>query len=128
MESWVAVQPNDATRELTNLRATLNRLGTSGSAEFVAWELRVRSSLARALGEHHHITEEFSKVYWTGPPLGDHADDIRRFRRGLVNAGRVIDAAIYEVGLRDDEVPVAEESGIDAELWEHVAPEISAEA
>lgn len=102
--------------------------GTHDSGEFVAWELRVKSALARSLGELHHITEEFGKIYWTGPSLGDPAGDARWFQRGLVTAGGIIDAAIYEVGMRDDEVPVADESGIDGELWEHVAPEIRSEA
>jgi hypothetical protein len=123
-----AVKPEDAKRELTDLREKLKTLGAPESGEFVAWELRVKSALARSLGEQHHITEEFGKVYWTGPSLGDSASDARWFRRGLVNAGGILDAAIYEVEMLEDEVSVADESGIDAELWEHVAPEIRGEA
>lgn len=39
----------------------------------------------------------------------------------------MLDAAIAEVGMLADDMPIADESGIDAELWEHVAPEIRSE-
>lgn len=128
MAAWIDVKPNEAKRELTDLRAKLGTLRTTDSADFVSWELQVRSALARALGEHHHVTEKFTKVHWTGPSLGDLADDIRWFQRGVINARGILDAAISEVGLLGDQLPVADESGIDAELWEHIAPEINAGA
>jgi hypothetical protein len=40
----------------------------------------------------------------------------------------MFDAAIAEVSLLGDDTAVADESGIDAELWEEVAPEIRSEA
>jgi hypothetical protein len=46
----------------------------------------------------------------------------------LPKAQGTLDAAIAELELLADDVPVADESGIDPELWEHIAPEIQAEA
>ena len=40
----------------------------------------------------------------------------------------ILDAAIAEIELLADEVRGADESGVDAELWEHIAPEVQAEA
>ena len=49
------------------------------------------------------------------------------FRRAMTVAQGVIDAAITEMDLLADEVPAADESGVDAELG-GLAPEVPAEA
>jgi Protein of unknown function (Hypoth_ymh) len=128
MEALTRVKPEGAKQELSDLRAELGTLGTDDSGQFVSWELRVRSALARALGEQHHILKQFGDIYWSAPIGGGSlADDTRWFQRSADRAAGMLDAAIAEVGMLADKVPVADESGIDAELWEHVAPEIRSE-
>jgi hypothetical protein len=60
--------------------------------------------------------------------LGDTAVFQRVFLATVPEAQGVIDAAIAEVELLAGDAPVADEAGVDAELWEYVAPEIHAEA
>lgn len=60
--------------------------------------------------------------------LGDTSAFTGTFRATVPEAQGIIDAAIAELELLAEEVPVADESGIDAELWEHIAPEVAAEA
>jgi Protein of unknown function (Hypoth_ymh) len=124
-----SVNPEDAKRELSNLRAELATLAYANPGVFVSWELRARSALARALGEHHHILERFREIDWF-PPVGGGslAEDIQWFQRKADHGRGMLEAAIAEVGMLADDVPVADESGIDAELWEHVAPEIRTES
>jgi hypothetical protein len=50
------------------------------------------------------------------------------FRATIPEVQGILDAAIAEIELLAEEGPVADESGIDSELWEHVAPEIRSEA
>jgi len=90
----------------------------------VSWELRVRSALLRALGERHHILERFGKIRWSSSVGGSLSDEMKWFQRKADHATGMLTAAIAEVGMLADDMPVADESGIDAELWEHVAPEI----
>ena len=125
------VKPEDAITRLRNLRdeaATLP-LSTS-STEFNSWMPRARSVLTRALGEKHHITERFVNTRWTPSmfTMGDTSAFTATFRATIPEAQGILDAAIAEIELLADEVPVADESGIDAELWEHIAPEIQSEA
>ena len=91
---------------------------------------RARSVLTRALGENHHITERFVNTKWTPSmfTMGDTSAFTATFRATIPEAQGILDAAIAEIELLADEVPVADESGIDAELWEHIAPEIQSEA
>lgn len=125
------VKPEDAIARLRALRdeaATLP-LSTS-SAEFNSWMPRARSVLTRALGEDHHITERFVNTKWTPPmfTVGDTSAFTATFRATIPEAQGILDAAIGEFELLADEVAVADESGIDAELGEHIAPEIQSEA
>lgn len=125
------MKAEDATERLRALRAEANTLPPStSSAEFTSWDSRSRSVLSRALGENHHITQRFVEIRWTPSmyTLGDTSAFQRVFRATVPEAQGVLDAAIAEVELLAGDVPVADESGIDAELWEHVAPEIHAEA
>jgi uncharacterized protein Ymh len=124
------VKPEEAIERLTALRNEALPPSTS-SAEFNSWFPRVRSVLARALGETHHITERFLGITWTPSSYNMYDPDpafISAFQNARQRATGVINAAIAEIELLADEVPVADESGVDAELWEHIAPEIQAEA
>jgi hypothetical protein len=124
--SMIDVKPDKAKQNLTDLLGELASLRSTDSTEFVSWNSRVRSTLTHALGEQHHITRQFVRIMWSSPiGGGDHSS---WFRDGANEARGLLDAAISELGMLDDEVPVADESGIDAELWEHVAPEIRSEA
>src|SRR5690349_11735718 len=96
-------------------------------SDFVSWRLRTRSALARTLGEQHHITEAFNDIQWMGSIWADDAMHRSTFIGAEERAHGVLRAAIAEVEFLDDETPVADESGIDHELWEHVAPELRAE-
>lgn len=86
--------------------------------------------MTRVLGEKHHITERFIKIQWTPSifTIGDTQAFIDVFRATVPGAQGILDAAIAEIELLAGELPVADESGIDAELWEHIAPEVQAEA
>lgn len=86
--------------------------------------------LTRGLGESHHITERFIKIRWTPSTyvVGDRSAFTQAFKATIPEAQGVIDAAIAEIEMLVDEVPIADESGIDAELWEHISPEVQAEA
>ena len=78
MEPLNPVKSDDAVQELKALREELRELTSAESRAFVSWELRVRSALARAFGDHHHITEQFGDIYWTSPNFGgDLASDLR---------------------------------------------------
>ena len=120
------MKAEDAAKRLHALLNETAKLPPStSSAEFNSWNPRVRSVLTRALGESHHITLRFTAIRWT-PMVGESSEGF--FRRAMTVAQGVIDAAITEMDLLADEVPAADESGVDAELWEHIAPEVAAEA
>ena len=117
---------------LSALRDELAKLPRStSSAEFNSWNLRTRSLLTLTLGENHHITKKFVDISWDplvyvgGDPL---YSSLSAFLEALPEAQGTLDAAIAELHLLAEVVPVADESGIDAELWEHIAPEVQAEA
>ncbi len=118
----------DRTRALRAEAATLPH--ATSSTEFNSWKPRVRSLLTRPLGEHHHITERFVNTKWTPSmyTLGDTSAFSATFRATIPEVQGILDAAIAEIELLADEAPVADESGVDAELWEHIAPELQAEA
>ena len=86
--------------------------------------------LTRALGEHHHITQRFVDLSWT--PGAYMMDDTSAFPLAFHDtipaAQGLLDAAIAELKMLRDEMPVADQAGIDPELWEHIAPELQAEA
>jgi Protein of unknown function (Hypoth_ymh) len=122
------VKPEDAIREFNALLAELNALPPNPhSSEFVSWELRTRSAFTRAFGEKHYLTKQFLDTYWVSLVVGDPSADARAFRDGAESMRGVFSAAIAEVGLLGDDTPIADESGVDAELWKHVAPEIRIE-
>jgi hypothetical protein len=126
------VKPETAIHRLQALRDEVAQLPHSiSSAEYNSWYPRVRSVLTRALGESHHITKRFLAIDWTPPATligSTEAGFTRAFKAALPKAQGTLDAAIAELELLADDVPVADESGIDPELWEHIAPEIQAEA
>jgi hypothetical protein len=126
------VKPANATERLRSLRNEATSLPRSisptNSAEFNSWHPRTRSVLTRALGESHHITLRFINIKWTAVAIGDSQSSRNAFQRAILVAQGALDAAIAELELLAEELPVADESGIDAELWAHVAPEIQAEA
>ncbi|WP_152546884.1 TIGR02391 family protein [Amycolatopsis orientalis] len=125
------MKPDDAADRLRALHTEAAHLPTStSSAEFNSWNLRVRSVLNRALGETHHITETFLDIRWTPTmyTMGDNSAFINTFRATIPEAQGVLDAAIAELDLLADDTPIADESGVDPELWEHVAPEMQAGA
>lgn len=126
------MKPEEATERLRALRDEAAQLPHStSSTEFNSWQPQVRSVLTRALGESHHITERFVTTQWT-PSMYSMANAQaafeNTFRATIPEVQGILDAAIAELELLADDVPVADESGIDPELWEHIAPEIQTEA
>lgn len=124
------MQPDETIQRLRALRDEADSLPPSvSSAEFNSWQPRVRSILTRALGPTHHITERFVNIKWTPSmyTIGDSQAFRSTFQNTVPRAQGILDAAIAEIDLLADDTPVADESGIDAELWEHVAPEIQDE-
>jgi hypothetical protein len=119
---------------VTRLRALRDEAATlplsTSSAEFNSWKPRTRSALTRALGEKHHITQRFINTRWTPSmyTIGDTSAFTMTFQATIPEVQGILDAAIAEIELLAEEGPAADESGIDAELWEHVAPEIRSEA
>lgn len=103
---------------------------STSSSEFNSWKPRTRSALTRALGEKHHITQRFIKTRWTPSiyTLGDSGAFTSTFRATIPEVQGILDAAIAEIELLSKEGPVADEAGVDHELWEHVAPEIRSES
>lgn len=103
---------------------------STSSAEFNSWKPRTRSTLTRALGEKHHITQRFIKTKWTPSmyTIGDTEIFTQTFRATVPEVQGILAAAIAEVELLAEEGPVADEAGIDHELWEHVAPEVLSQA
>jgi hypothetical protein len=103
---------------------------STSSSEFNSWEPRTRSALTRALGEKHHITQRFINTRWTPSifTLGDESAFIGTFNATIPEVQGVLDAAVAEIELLAEEGPVADEAGVDHELWEHVAPEVRSEA
>ena len=65
-------------------------------------------------------------MYIDGPSARTAFENV--FRATIPKAQGILDAAIAELDLLAEDVPVADESGIDPELWEHIAPEIQTEA
>lgn len=77
------VKPEDAAARLRALRDEAATLPPStSSAEFNSWQPRVRSVLTRALGESHHITQEFVSMSWTPTMfvMGDNSAFTATFR------------------------------------------------
>lgn len=125
------MKADDAIERLRALREEASRLPPStSSTEFNSWKPRTRSVLSRALGESHHITQRFIETKWTPSmyTLGDSTAFTQTFRATIPEVQGIIDAAIAEIELLAEEAPAADDSGIDAELWEYVAPEIQARA
>ena len=121
----------EAISRLKALRAEAATLPPStSSAEFNSWKPRTRSALTRALGEKHHITQRFVRTKWTPSmyTLGDTEAFTQTFRATVPEVQGILDAAVAEIELLAEEGPVADEAGIDHELWEHVAPEVRSEA
>jgi hypothetical protein len=125
------MKPEIAIERLKQLRTEASSLPLSTSSlEFNSWHPRTRSTLSRSLGETHHITQRFIDIAWTPSAfrMGDSQVFSNTFRATIPEAQGVIDAAIAELELISEDVPVADDSGVDHELWEHVAPEVRAEA
>jgi hypothetical protein len=125
------MKAEDAIERLRALRDEAAMLPPStSSAEFNSWKPRARSVLTRALGGSHHITERFVSIQWSPImfTLGDESAFTETFRATVPEAQGVLDAAIAELEMLADEAPAADEAGVDAELWAHVAPEVAAEA
>ena len=121
----------DAIERLRALRAEAATLPASvGSADFNSWHPRARSVRTRALGQSHHITERFVGTKWTPSAyvMGDTSAFPSAFLATVPKVQGILDAAIAEIELLADDVPVADESGVDAELWEHIAPEVASES
>ncbi len=105
------MQPEEVIERLRALREEAATLPLStSSAEFNSWQPRVRSLLTRALGEHHHITERFIKTQWTPTihVMGDRSAFEKTFRATIPKVQGILDAAVAELELLADEVPVAD--------------------
>ena len=60
--------------------------------------------------------------------MGDSSAFTSFFRATIPEVQGLLDAAVAEIELLAEEGPVADEAGIDHELWEHVAPEVRSQA
>ncbi len=125
------MKPEDAAALLCALRDEAVTLPPStSSAEFNSWKHRLRTVLTLALGEQHHITQRFVSLSWTPGVfmMGDDSAFPDAFRDTVPAAQGLLDAAVAELEMLGDGIPVADEAGIDSELFEHIAPELRAEA
>ncbi|WP_082280132.1 TIGR02391 family protein [Mycobacterium colombiense] len=121
------MKPENAVERFENLLTELRQLpADTDSPEFTSWRLRTSSVLSRALGENHNITTVFGSVDWYSMSSDRHWE-IRAFEEGRQRAIGTLEAAIAELELLSEELPAADESGIDHELWAHVAPEVQAQ-
>jgi hypothetical protein len=123
------MKPGEAIERLDELSDELRLLHPSWkSTEFRSWKLRARSLLRRLLGADHHITKEFEDLDWVALAFGGESSDRAAFSLSSDMALGIFDAAAAETQLLADDVPIADEAGIDPELWEHVMPEVQSEA
>ncbi|MEH0933109.1 TIGR02391 family protein [Micromonospora sp. CPCC 205558] len=98
------------------------------SAQFSAWETKLRSVLIKALGETHHITSSFQKVSWT--PWFEPApreDMVKTFERARSISIGLVDAAIFELEHLAAVTDVVADAGFDPELWAYVGGHVVAE-
>lgn len=101
-------------------------------ARFRSWQHRVRSVLTKTLGESHHITQSFVKLHWSISFYAgnDHADRLanqQTFAEASQEALGLLDAAIFELEQLQQSMEIAEDAGLDAELWDHVKGHVVAE-
>lgn len=123
------MNPEIAVARLIALRAESDTLPPDPrKAVSVSWRTRTQSTFGRALGERHHITDAFVALRWSPMSYGTGDLIVSAFRRAMQQAQGLIDAAISELSTLEQDVALADEAGIDPELWAHVAPEVQAEA
>lgn len=122
------MKSEDAVDRLQGLDAELMVLEpTWKTAAFESWQLRTRSVLGHSIGKDQHITEAFNRTHWSSLSFDDSADR-HQFEQSRMLVHGMFEAAIAELQMLADEVPIADEEGVDPELWERVAPETQAEA
>lgn len=88
--------------------------------------------LTRALGEAHHITQDFVRLSWdagfySSNPVVDTNADREAFTSAATRARGLIDAAVFELEQLQGSVDIAEDAGFDPELWDHVKGHVTAE-
>lgn len=114
----------DPSQTLLSLRDELDDLPADPySSRSVSWRLRCRSALTRFIGADHYITKGFLGISWS-PAYATSTfatDDTIDRARGY------LDAAAHEAGVVSSTAGALDASGVDPELWEHVASYIAAE-
>lgn len=96
----------------------------AGGQEFTAWQKKVRSVVAGALGKDDSLVTDLENVSYTLWAFGVDTTQYewdRARHSGIREAVGLIDAAIYQMELQNDGVDLLDESSFDAELWAHVA-------
>lgn len=96
--------------------------------EHLRWKTSVSAVLRESLGTDSPSLQAFLNVryalgIWTGGP-GEADRDRAYFAARVSDAAAIIEAAIYELGLRSDDEGTGP-MGCDRELWNHVAHNIS---
>ena len=118
----------EATERLHALDGELELLAANYvTTEFRSWHLRTRSLLRRLLGADHHISAEFDELDWISI-VGDESWDRRAFNNARAAAHGILHATGAELELMADDVPIADEAGVDPELWEYISSDLRGEA
>lgn len=91
------------------------------------WRLNVRTVLAGALGEDHHLVREADKVKYSPGFWTENTDFRPYYKAGISRLAGVVDSAIYALELQNDPADVElDEASHDQELLAHVRNTIDA--
>lgn len=85
------------------------------------WRLNVRTMLASALGEDHHLVREADKVKYNPGIWTENTDFRPYYKAGISRLAGVVDSAIYALELRADPTDIeTDEASYDPELLAYV--------
>jgi hypothetical protein len=121
------MRPAVAIAELEKLKAEAESpMALRGPGVSTSWKTRVRSVLARSLGDDSEIVKRFDRVSYSPGIFTDatprsYFDEA--FVRGVNNACGLIEAGVYELKLVGGDEPI-DEHAYDPELWAHVKQQV----
>ena len=122
------MRPETALTRLEALQQELGSLPTArDTAAFTSWHARAEGLLIAALGASSPVTLRFAHVGWPAPTWS--MENARpKVLTALPGMDGLLSAATALLRDRIEDNAAPDESGVDAELWAHIAPEVSAEA
>jgi hypothetical protein len=123
---------DDAIKQLELRRAEALAIaeGRAGAPSFDTWRPLSWLTLERIYGANHSILEDWDKIrfslsVWTDRTTRE--DALRAQRAGVQRAAALLEAAIQERQHLSAVIEQDDGHAIDAELWEHVGDDVTAE-